>query len=153
MPRLDSGVIGTAIPAHTVAAERGRLRFFADATGQHDPVYRDLDAARAAGHPDLPIPPTFLFCMEMDRPDPDQNVVRVLGIDPLTILHGEQQFFFHRLAYAGEPLTFSSSVSDYYEKKGGALKFVVRTTAVTRDGAPIACLRATTIVRDPRASR
>jgi hypothetical protein len=26
--------------------------------------------ARAAGHPGLPVPPTFLFCLEMDAPNP-----------------------------------------------------------------------------------
>ncbi len=39
--------------------ERGRLRMFAAAIGETDPIYTDVEAARAAGHPDLPVPPTF----------------------------------------------------------------------------------------------
>ena len=40
-----------------------RLRFFAEATGQLDPVYTDVTVAMAAGHPALPLPPTFLACL------------------------------------------------------------------------------------------
>ena len=150
MANLDTGVIGTRIPEHTVSVERGRLSFFARATGQHDPVYTDLDTALASGHRDLPVPPTFLFCLDMDRPNPS-TFYADLGIDIRTILHGEQEFTYHSTAYAGDTLHFSTAVTDYYSKKGGALQFLVRTTEVTRSGEPIAQLRSTTVVRDPRA--
>ena len=39
--------------------ERGRLRFFAETIGLTDPVYFDVEAAKRAGHRDLPVPPTF----------------------------------------------------------------------------------------------
>ena len=42
MASLDPGVIGTRIPEHTVEVERGRLSFFARATGQDDPIYTCL---------------------------------------------------------------------------------------------------------------
>ncbi|RZK69461.1 MAG: MaoC family dehydratase [Rhodococcus sp. (in: high G+C Gram-positive bacteria)] len=112
MASLDPGVIGTRIPEHTVEVERGRLSFFARATGQDDPIYTDPSAAAEAGHRDLPVPPTFLFCLDH----------------------------------------FSTEVTDCYAKKGGALQFLVRTTEVTRHGEPIAQLRSTTVIRDPRAS-
>ena len=47
-------------------SRRGRLRFFAKAIGETDPVYTDDAAARDAGYPDLPAPPTFLFAAELD---------------------------------------------------------------------------------------
>lgn len=53
-----------------VTVERGRLALFARVTGQTDPVYTDVAAARAAGHPDLPVPPTFIFGLELEAPDP-----------------------------------------------------------------------------------
>lgn len=43
--------------------ERGRLAFFAKATGETNPVYSDIDAARAAGYADLPAPPTWWVCL------------------------------------------------------------------------------------------
>ncbi|MEU5164049.1 MaoC family dehydratase N-terminal domain-containing protein [Streptomyces sp. NPDC020875] len=149
---VDPALVGTRYPEFRTAAERGRLRFFAKATGQHDPAYTDLDTARAAGHPDLPIPPTFLFCLEMDNPERGA-FLRDLGIDIRTILHGGQDFAYHAPAHAGDELTFATEVTDVYSKKGGALGFIVRTTRVTRDGTPIATLTSTTVVRDPKAAR
>ncbi|MFC9386971.1 MaoC family dehydratase N-terminal domain-containing protein [Streptomyces venezuelae] len=143
---IDRGIIGTRTPEHSVRAERGRLRFFAAATGQNDPVYSDVEAARAAGHRDLPIPPTFLFCLDMEQPAPF-SFLDDLGIDVRTILHGGQKFTYHAQAYAGDTLTFSTVVDDVYAKKGGALEFLVRTAEVTRDGELIAQLTGTTVVR------
>ena len=54
---IDRKYIGHAMPGFDVLVEKGRLRFFAKATGQTDPVYSDEAAARAAGHPGLPVPP------------------------------------------------------------------------------------------------
>jgi hypothetical protein len=82
------------MPAFTVDVEKGRLKFFAKAIGQTDPVYTDEAAARAAGHPGLPVPPTFLFCLEMDAPDP-AAIRNLLGMDYRKLLHGEQGFTYH----------------------------------------------------------
>ncbi|MGW8762900.1 MaoC family dehydratase N-terminal domain-containing protein [Streptomyces sp. NPDC055815] len=147
---IDPSVIGSRTDAFSTTAERGRLRFFAKATGQHDPVYTEVEAAGTAGHPDLPIPPTFLFCLEMDNPERGKFLTD-LGIDIRTILHGGQEFTYHAQAYAGDTLTFSTEIKDVYAKKGGALEFIVRETHVTRDGQPIATLTSTTVVRDPKA--
>jgi acyl dehydratase len=145
---IDKRHIGHQLPAFQVEVEKGRLRFFAKATGQDDPVYTDEAAARAAGHPGLPVPPTFLFCLEMEAPNP-AALRELLGIDYRRILHGEQGFSFHRMAYAGDTLTFSPQVADIYDKKGGALEFVVRKTTVhnQRDEL-VAELRCVTVVRN-----
>lgn len=145
---IDKRHIGHALPAFQVEVEKGRLRFFAKATGQDDPVYADEAAARAAGHPALPVPPTFLFCLEMEAPNP-AALRELLGIDYRRILHGEQGFSFHRMAYAGDTLTFRPQVADIYDKKGGALEFVVRRTTVhnQRDEL-VAELRCVTVVRN-----
>jgi len=145
---IDRSIIGTAREPHTVEVERGRLRLFAKAIGEERPEYTDLEAARAAGHPDLPVPPTFFFCLDMERPDPYAFLFS-LGIDLRLVLHGEQAFTYGRLAHAGDELTFSSRIADVYEKKGGALEFLVSETDVTRAREPIASLTTTTIVQNP----
>lgn len=140
--------IGLTMPAFTVEVEKGRLRFFAKATGQTDPVYTDEDAARAAGLPALPVPPTFLFCLEMDAPDPGA-LRNQLGIDIAKILHGEQRFRYHRMAFAGDRLTFEQRVADLYDRRGGALEFMVRETRVTNQrGEHVADLVGTTVIRN-----
>jgi acyl dehydratase len=145
---IDTRHIGLQLPPFTVEVEKGPLRFFAKATGQDDPVYTDEAAARAAGHPSLPVPPTYLFCLEMEAPNP--TAIRdLLGIDIGRVLHGEQGFTFHRMAHAGDTLTFEQQIGDIYAKKNGALEFVVRKTRVTNQrNEHVADLRCVTVVRN-----
>ena len=138
--------IGRDLGSVTVQVERGRLRAFAHATGQMDPVYTDLRAANAAGHPDLPVPPTFLFCLEMEKEDPLQ-FLEDLDIPLPSALHGEQSFRYKTLCYAGDVLELRTVISDLYEKKGGALRFVERTTQVLRGDEVVAELVGTLISR------
>jgi len=145
---IDKRFIGHSLPAFSVPVEAGRLRFFAKATGQTDPVYSDEAAARAAGHPALPVPPSFLFCLEMESPDP-AAIRNLLGMDYRSLLHGEQRFSYHALAHAGDTLTFRQRIEDIYDKKGGALEFVVRQTEVTNQrDERVAELRCVTVVRN-----
>ena len=145
---IDRRYIGHPLPAFTVPVEAGRLRFFAKATGNTDPVYSDEAATRDAGHPGLPVPPTFLFCLEMDQPNP-AAMRDLLGIDYRRLLHGEQHFRYHAMAHAGGSLRFEPRIVDIYDKKGGALEFVVRETTVTNQhGARVADLKCLTVVRN-----
>jgi len=144
---FNRAMIGQALSAHEAVVERGRLRFFAKAIGETDPVYTDEAAAHAAGHTSLPVPPTFLFCLEMEQPDPFAWFSQV-GIDIARILHGEQQFTYHAMAYAGDTLRFESRVADIYDKKGGALEFLVKETRVSNQhGRHIADLRSVLVQR------
>ena len=145
---IDRQYIGHTLPPFEVDVETGRLRFFAKATGQHDPVYADESAARDAGHPGLPVPPTFLFCLEMESPDP-AAIRNLLGLDYKRLLHGEQGFAYHRMAYAGDRLRFEQRIDDIYDKKGGALEFVLRTTRVSNQrGEHVADLRSVTVMKN-----
>ena len=144
---IDRQFIGHTMPAFEVLVEKGRLRFFAKATGQTDPVYIDDAAALAAGYSSLPVPPTFLFCLEMESPDP-AAIRNLLGMDYRKILHGEQGFSYHRTACVGDVLRFEQRIEDIYDKKGGALEFVVRQTRVSNQrGEAVADLRTVTVLR------
>lgn len=146
---VSASAMGMILPSTSMDIERGRLAAFARAIGATDPVYFSLNAARAAGHRDLPVPPTFLFAIELENPDPF-GWVREIGVDMNYVLHGAQQFDYHRVAYAGERLTASPTIVDVYSKKGGALEFLVKKTAVTDEsGAPVADLTTTVVVRNP----
>ena len=145
---ISTDFIGLEIEPFTTAVEAGRLRFFARATGQNDPVYSDTEAARSAGYRDLPVPPTFLFGLELDAPNPF-GLYESMGVDLGKILHGEQQFEYLEPACAGDTLTFAARVTDIFDKKGGALEFIVQETVVTNQhDAIVANLRRVFVVRN-----
>jgi acyl dehydratase len=145
---IDRSFIGHTMPAFQVEVEKSRLRFFAKATGQTDPVYIDEAAARDAGHPGLPVPPTFLFCLEMESPNP-AGIRELLGMDYRKLLHGEQGFTYRVPAYAGDTLTFTQRIADIYDRKNGALEFVVRETRVTNQREElVAELRCVSVIRN-----
>jgi acyl dehydratase len=136
----------------TVDVERGRLRFFAKAIGETDPVYTDVDAARAAGHPDLLVPPTFFFSLGLEASDPFR-FVKELGIDLNRVLHGEQSFTYHQLAFAGDTLALQERIVDVYAKRGGALEFVVKQTDITRGDELVAQAQSVVVVRNPEVTQ
>ena len=125
---IDKRHIGRILASFRVAAEQSQLRFFAKAIGETNTLYTDETTARALGHPSLPLPPTFLFSLEMQAPATSWR--EELGIVPSRVLHGEQSFVYHRMAYAGDTLHFEMRIADIYDKKGGVLEFVVRDTRV-----------------------
>ena len=145
---LDRKFIGWMTPAHTVIVEKGRVRFFAKAIGETNPIYSDEDAAKAAGFRSIVIPPTFISCLESERPTGGPNLLQEMGIHISRILHGEQHFTYHAPVCVGDCITFQGKVTDIYEKKGGTLGFIVReTTATNQDGVLAATIKSITVVR------
>ena len=127
---IDKKWIGHELPASVLPIERSRLQFFAKAIGETDPVYTDAAAARDAGYRDLPAPPTFLFAAELDS-GAAFRLIEDLQIPIAKLLHGEQSFSYHRPACVGDTVTVRSKISDIYDKKNGALEFVVKTSRAT----------------------
>jgi acyl dehydratase len=144
---VDRTHIGRTLPPHSANVEAGRLRLFAKAIGETRPEYIDDGAARAAGHPSLPAPPTYVLCLDFDLPDPYAWFAE-FGIDLARVLHGAQSFRYFALIYAGDRLTFASRIEDVFQKRNGALTFVIKETDVTNQhGVRVAELRATIVIR------
>lgn len=144
--------VGVVSEPRIVDVEKGFLKFFAKATGETDPVYFAEEAAKAAGHPAIPAPPTYLFSLALSAPAKRGHIFDTehgLGVDMARVLHGEQSFTYHRPIYAGDTLTLTTTTSDIYAKKGGALEFVVQDThAVNAAGEPCVEMRTVTVVRN-----
>ncbi len=139
--------IGRSWGPYQVEVEKGRLRLFAKVIGETNPIYSDEDAARAAGYRSLPVPPTFLFSLELDCLEPT-SWLEELGAPIAKVLHGEQSFHYYSVAVAGDILTFSPRIVDIYSKKAGALEFIVKETRVAaRCGGAVADLRSVLVVR------
>lgn len=140
------------IPSMPFDVERGRLRFFAQTIGLTDPIYFDVDAARRAGHPDLPVPPTFLGnSLELELPEP-LGWLAALGGDLTKTTHAEQKFTYFALAYAGDSLVFRRRIIDVYTKKSGQLEFVVKRTDIMRGDQLLAEIDFTIVLRHPETA-
>lgn len=135
----------------TFDVERGRLRFFAKTIGLTDPIYFDVDAARRAGHRDLPVPPTFLgHSLELELPNPMDWLAGVGG-DLTKTTHAEQAFVYHAMAYAGDRLVLHRRIVDVFTRKNGALEFVVKQTDVKRGRDTLAEIHSTIALMHPEA--
>jgi acyl dehydratase len=143
---IDRKFIGYERPARTIEVEKYPIRLFSQVIGETSPVHFDEDAARAAGYRSIVAPPTFLFSLDVMAPASAAAVD--MGIDVSKILHGEQTFNYFRPIYAGDKLTFNARISDIYDKKNGALEFVVTDTdVIDQDGTKVADMRFVLVVR------
>ena len=144
---IDRKYIGKALPKAVLEVEKGRLRFFAKSIGETDPIYSDERAATAAGYPSLPAPPTFLFAAELDA-NTLVPALQEMGVDLSKILHGEQRFDYLAPVCAGDTITVESRFTDIYEKKNGALEFLVKESLATNQhGKHVAKIRSVVVVR------
>jgi acyl dehydratase len=146
---IDTSHVGRIIEPHTADVEAGRLRLFAKAIGETRPEYFDEAAARAAGHPALPAPPTFALCLDLELRDPFKWITD-MGVDIARVLHGGERFQYFHPIYAGDRVTVRSRVADVLRKKSSRKAFVVKETEViNQHGVKVAEMRATIVVVDP----
>lgn len=145
---IDRKYIGTESEERHADVEKGQLRLFAKATGETNPIFFDEEAAKAAGYPNLPAPPTFAFCLSSLAPQVEGSL-RSMNVPIEKVLHGEQHFTYHKQIFAGDRVTIRSKVVDIYDKKGGALEFVVmETTTRNQNGELCVSQRNIAVVRN-----
>ena len=161
---VDTSIIGKETGRARVQVERAPLANFAKAVKDDNAVYSDVNAAEAAGFDGTPAPPTFGFALEFwgRYPELQKGLTPVDG-NPMMevigklmqngglILHGEQEFEYHRPIVAGDVLRSEGKVVDAYEKesKGKTMTFVVTETVWSDDktGEPVLTARFNLIHR------
>ncbi len=145
---IDKSIIGKEYPPFTVEVEKRWVRSFAGAIGETNPIYFDETAAREAGYRSLPAPPTFPFAMIMEA-NQSFMILDELGIDKRRAMHGEQSFDYHADLCAGDMLTGRQKVIDVYDKKNGALEFLVSEIRMENQlGQHVCDLRTTVVIRN-----
>ena len=151
--QLDKKLIGHKFNAFTTTVEAGKIRLFCKAIGEDNPIYADEAAAKAAGYRAIPAPPTYLTAVTNDDPDKG-GLLRLLNVDIGLILHGEQHYDYYAPVFVGDKITCQQKVTDMYDKKGGALWFVVSETSMTdQSGKLVAKGTGITVVRNPDAGK
>jgi hypothetical protein len=163
---VDTSVIGTKTGAWRVVLDRTVLANFAKAVGDSNPVYRRADAVRGAGLDAVPAPPTFTFAAPYwsafradEQPadptkgggNPMHSIMGDLYAQGALVLHGEQEFVYHRTPVAGDVLDGVQSITDIYEKEtdSARMTFVVMETVWSdaSTSAPIVTERFNLIAR------
>ena len=139
---LNRDFIGRSFPpGDPYEVSRMKIREFADAIGDGNPIYRDQEAAKAAGHPDVIAPPTFPIVVSPAGPalaDPE------LGLNYAMVVHGEQRFEYTRPLRAGDVVTYTSTITEI-KSIGSNEKLVVETAIETVEGE-LVCKSYNTIV-------
>ena len=145
---LDKDKIGHEFAPFTTDIEAGQLRFFAKAIGETNPVYLDEAAAQAAGYKTILAPSTFMFSVDLSGPEL-LPVVGLLKLDIGKVLHGTQDFEYFGQIYAGDRISQTSKVVDIFDKKDGALEFVVIESNYTnQDGELVGKAQQTLVYRN-----
>jgi acyl dehydratase len=143
MSRFAQDVGRTSRPV-TYDVERGHIRRFVEAIGDPNPIYVDEAAARAAGHPAIPAPPTFATALRPN--DPRQG----MDIDWKKLLHGEQEFRYERPLYAGDRITVVGTIAEAYVKAGKSGEMdmmVLETVGSDAGGKPVFSARSLVVIK------
>jgi acyl dehydratase len=130
-------------PSEPYEVNRVKIAEFAEAIGDRNPLYRDREAAQAAGYPDVIAPPTFPIVITMAASsaaisDPG------LGINYAMVVHGEQRFTYSRPMHAGDVVTAQSTISGIREV--GSLTMVTTETHIQTVAGEHVCTGHGTLV-------
>ncbi len=119
---VQTQAVGKTFPPMLYAVGREKIREYAHAVGETNPLHFDLDAARAAGYDDLVAPPMFavVYGLPAVAPalfDPD------VAINFAMLVHGGQEFAWGPLVLAGDEISTIVSVKSIDQR--GELGFYV----------------------------
>jgi acyl dehydratase len=95
----------------TYEVGREKLREFARAIGANSPVHHSVEAAEAAGYPDIIAPPTFAIVV-IARIGSNAHKDPELRLDMRVVVHGEQSFAHNRPIRAGDVLWAREEIVD-----------------------------------------
>jgi acyl dehydratase len=144
---LDPAFVGHAYPpSEAFEVGRQKIREFAEAIGDPNPLYRDPAAAEAAGYPDVIAPPTFAtimfgrYSMESIVGDPN------LGVDYGRLVHGDMTFDYERPVTAGDRLVVTTHIADIMRRAGNDF-LTLRAEIDSADGSRVVTAHAQLVIR------
>jgi acyl dehydratase len=117
MPSKD--MIGRLLSTGSATVSAEHVAAFAAALGDTNPEYASV------------APPTYPIAFMTQAMSGGMDTFAELGLNFMTLVHGEQEFEYVRPVKVGETLTLTGRIADVYEKKnsaGAILDFVVLET-------------------------
>jgi acyl dehydratase len=129
----------------TYAVGREKVREYAHAVGETNPLHLDPDAARSAGHVDVVAPPMFAVVYTSPVIGPAMLDPEV-GMDFARMVHGAQEFDWGALVVAGDEITTEVELADVSER-GGMGFYVFESRSDNQHGERVSTGKWTCIVR------
>jgi acyl dehydratase len=142
---VDTKAVGKTHPPVVYAVGREKIKEYARAVGETNPIHLDHEAARAAGYADVVAPPMFAVVYAAPAMSPailDPEV----GINLPMMVHGGQEFVWGPPVVAGDEITTTATVKDIYEKDGRGY-YVFESVSQNQDGETVSTGTFTNIVR------
>jgi acyl dehydratase len=142
---VDDSAKGKTFPPYEYEVGKEKIREYAQAVGEDNPVYFDRAAARAAGFRDIPAPPMFAVVYSAGAMGPailDPEV----GINLMQMVHGGQEFVWGEPVVVGDAISTTATVTDISEQ-GGKGFYVFESVSVNQDGQEVVRGTWTNIVR------
>ena len=142
---ISTAAIGKTYAPVTYAVGREKIREYARAVGERNPLHHDVDHAREHGYRDVVAPPMFcvVYCGPALGPamfDPE------VGIDFARLLHSAQEFRWGPLVQAGDEVTTTLTVKDI-SSRGELGFYTFESVSENEDGETVCVGTWSNIVR------
>ncbi len=139
---MDKTVLGKEYPSFQWSVEKGKIKEFAEAISDSNPVYRDEKYAKSEGFGGVIAPPTFTMVSTFISHDEAREELKRR---PGSSLHGEEEFEYLQPIMAGDVLTGRMKTIKMFEKqgsRGGRMLFaVIETTFTNQKGEKVLVAR------------
>src|SRR5215208_1047170 len=142
---VSTQAVGKTYAPVVYAVGREKVREYAAATGESNPVHLDPEGARAAGYADVVAPPMFAVVYSAPAIGPailDPDV----GINFPAMVHGGQEFVWGEPVCAGDRIATTVTCTDISERDGKGF-YVFESVSTNEDGAETVRGTWTNIVR------
>ncbi len=142
---ITTAAIGKTYEPVIYAVGREKVREYASAVGETNPLHFDVEAARAAGYADVVAPPMFavVYAGRAVIPalfDPE------VGLNFAMMVHGGQEFVWGPVVVAGDEITTTASVKDISDR-GEMTFFIFESVSENQRGETVCTATWTNIVR------
>ena len=142
---VDTKAVGKTYPPTLYAVGREKVKEYALAVGETNPLHLDHLAAREAGYADVVAPPMFAVVYSAPAIAPALFDPEV-GIDFALMVHGGQEFRWGPLVVAGDEIATSVTLMSIDERAG--MRFFVFESVSTNQRDETVCVGLwTNIVR------
>ena len=141
--QINKSLKGKEFPPYTVTVERGRIKDFARAIGDLNPFYLDDRVGAASEYGEVIAPPTFPITFRDEGFDTNA-LLKELGTDVSRILHGEQEYAWHRPIAPGETITAVATIHDIRGRP--ALEFLTLSTELRGEDGELVCTGRTRLI-------